>query len=79
MLDHETMTHYYLGLAVRATGNVRELFKCSYVPTWETHGSVYNAVIGPFRTKRGAVFMRDFGRSNPHLQNVADAERIAKQ
>lgn len=35
-------------------------------------------VIGPFKTKRGAEFMARHGRgSNPHIQSVYDAERIA--
>lgn len=38
----------------------------------------YAALIGPFRTKRGAQFMARYGRNNPHIRNVADAERLAK-
>jgi hypothetical protein len=72
-------TKFYLGLAVQPHRYVREVFRCAYVPTWETHGSSYNAVVGPFRTKRGAEFMRDHGQGNPHLQTVDDAERIAMQ
>lgn len=37
------------------------------------------AVIGPFRTVRGAEFMRQYGEGNPHCQTVGDAERLAKQ
>ena len=54
--------------------------RCGFAnPTQATHGHLYGAVIGPFRTKRGAQFMAKHGRSNPHLQTVDDAERIAKQ
>lgn len=35
-------------------------------------------VIGPFKTLRGAKFMRDFGFNNPHCQDVNDAEKLAK-
>ena len=37
----------------------------------------FATVIGPFRTLRGARFMREHGRGNPHIQCVNDAERIA--
>jgi hypothetical protein len=65
----------YLGLKQ----NNREVFKSATTPTQESHGHLYNAIVGPFRTMRGAKFMRDHGARNPHVQNVADAERIAKQ
>lgn len=48
-------------------------------PTQATHGAVYNAVIGPFRTMRGANFMALYGQGNPHCRTVADAERLAKK
>lgn len=56
-----------------------EIFKCDYIPTFETHGKIYNYVIGPFLTKRAAVFMKNHGNSNPHCQCVADAEKLAKK
>lgn len=65
---------YFIGLKE----GKRELFKCELIPTVELYGDQYLAVIGPFRTKRGAVFMRDYGAGNPHCRCVADAERIAK-
>lgn len=55
-----------------------EVFDYDHEPT-DRDGLPYIAVIGPFRTKRGAHFMADYGRGNPHLQTVSDAERIAKQ
>lgn len=57
----------------------REVFTSFLRPISETHGHLYGAVIGPFRTKRGATFMTLYGRGNPHVQNVADAERLAKK
>jgi hypothetical protein len=52
------------------------------VTTPEPHeyrqGYQFAYVIGPFRTKAGAIFMRDFGRGNPHCRCVAEAERLAK-
>lgn len=59
------------------TPNTRVVFRNVLEPTPETHPQ-YSAVIGPFRTVRGARFMAQFGANNPHCQTVADAERIAK-
>jgi hypothetical protein len=69
----------YLGIVSRESGvRFREVFRSDQIPTMESTGGRYAAVIGPFRTARGAEFMRRHGESNPHLQTVADAERIAK-
>ncbi len=57
----------------------REVFPASQGPTEELYGSLYSAVIGPFKTQRGANFMAQYGAGNPHLQTVEDAERAAKQ
>jgi len=65
----------YVGI-INGTGR-REVFECTFVPTMETHGTLYAAVIGPFETMRGARFMAEHGAANPHVQCVADAERIA--
>ena len=67
------MSKFYLGLNFP----VRELFRAEETPTKQSHPQ-YAGVIGPFRTKRGAEFMRKCGRNNPHCQTVADAERLAK-
>lgn len=67
---------FYVGIKPNA---VYETFKSQDEPTQESHGKQYNAVIGPFRTKRGADFMAKHGKGNPHIQHVNDAERIAKQ
>ena len=65
---------FYLGIK----GTARKVFKSDVTPTQETHGEQFNAVIGPFRTKRGAMFAAAFGHNNPHFRTVADAERIAR-
>ena len=57
----------------------REVFQASQGPTEELYGDLYSAVIGPFKTQRGANFMVQYGTGNPHLQTVEDAERIARQ
>ena len=54
------------------------VFKSDIEPTTKSHGAFYSHVIGPFRTLRGAHFMIDYGRGNPHCQTVSDAEHLAK-
>jgi hypothetical protein len=56
----------------------RELFWSDFVPTYESHGNKYKYAIGPFRTKRGAEFMRDYGEGNPHCRSTNEAEKLAK-
>lgn len=65
----------YLGL----NEGRREIFRHDREPTRESHGQTYFAVVGPFRTLRGAHFMRDYGAGNPHCLCVRDAERIGKR
>jgi hypothetical protein len=65
------MRKLYLGLPRR------DIFRSATTPTEQSHGKAHKAVIGPFRTMRGAIFMRDFGSNNPHCQTVAAAERLA--
>ena len=75
-----TKYHYPLQyVGIRIDTGKRERFTYTGTPVRETHGHLYAAVIGPFQTVRGARFMAEHGRNNPHLQTVADAERIAKQ
>lgn len=69
-------TYFYLG---RTPAGGRIVFKCDTTPTRASHGDKFNSVVGPFRTKRAAMFMMAFGHhNNPHLQQVSDAERLAK-
>lgn len=70
-------TRIYLGL--RTDPYTREIFRAASTPTTATHGAKYVAVIGPFQTRRGAEYMRDYGRNNLHYRTVADAERIARR
>ena len=64
----------YLGIA---EGGGREVFLSATVPTERSHGQLFLCAVGPFRTRRGANFMRDYGRGNPHCRCVAEAERLA--
>jgi hypothetical protein len=68
-------TRVYLGLAE----GKREVFRASATPTRATHGTKYAAVVGPFRTVRGARFMQNHGAGNPHCVTVWQAERLGKK
>ena len=73
----EMASRYYVG-SNQAAG-IRQVFKADQTPTVETHGHIYKSVVGPFRTKRGAMFHAAVGANNPHVQHVNDDERIAKR
>ena len=69
-------TKIWLGLNGTIKGDApRQIFRDAETPSPDRYS--FAAVIGPFRTMRGAIFMRDHGRGNPHCQCVADAERLA--
>lgn len=68
-------TRPYVGID---SDGFRFVFRSPTAPTWETHAYKFAACIGPFRTVRGADFCAKYGKGNPHIQCVADAERIAK-
>jgi len=55
------------------------IFKAPAQPTESSHGKIYRFVIGPFRTVLGAKIMERFGRGNPHIQHVSDAEKFASK
>lgn len=68
---------YWIGIH-KETGNRFEIID----PETPARGGKYPefcAVIGPFRTRRGAAYMRDFGTNNPHLQSADDADRLASE
>jgi hypothetical protein len=71
-------TKLYVG---RIANKPSVVFRSATTPTFESHGSLYNCVIGPFRTRRGADWMADpqKGQNNPHCRCVADAERLASK
>jgi hypothetical protein len=39
----------------------------------------YKNIIGPFKTKRAALWAEKYGLKNPRFQQVDDAERLAKE
>jgi len=54
------------------------LFRSAATPAQETHGHLYKAVIGPFKSKVGAGYFARYGRNNPNIRTAADAERLAR-
>jgi len=54
------------------------LFRSSTIPTEMSHGHLYTAVIGPFKSKVGASYFARYGRNNPHIRTADDAERLAR-
>ena len=54
------------------------LFHSAAIPTKQTHGHSYMAVIGPFKSKVGAGYFARYGRNNPNIRTAADAERLAR-
>ena len=67
---------YYLGK--RPQGDW-VLFCSVHTPTQETHGHLYTCARGPFRTRLAARWFNRYGRGNPHVCTVADAERLAHE
>ncbi len=65
-------------IVAHAGGRADEIFACETVPTFESHGNRYGAVVGPFRTKRAAIFMSRT-HPNPHCRTVSEAERLVKK
>lgn len=65
---------YFVG--VKPDGSYH-VFKHHEIPTEKDFGLAFNATIGPFKTKYGALFMAKYGRNNPNCQSVFDAERLA--
>ena len=69
------MSKWYVG-HIRGTRHL-EAFTSEKTPTPKDFPT-YAAVVGPFKTRRGAVWAEKYGYNNPHFQHVNDAERIAK-
>ena len=66
---------FYLGR--RPQGDLI-LFRSSKIPTKESHGHLFTAVIGPFKSKVGAHYFARYGRDNPHLHTAKEVERLAR-
>ena len=71
-----TRQRYYVGFFKGPGGKGRfaTWFASPTKPTQESHGRLYDAVVGPFRTKRGAVYMSE----NPSTPSVEQAELWAR-
>lgn len=69
----QTSKKFYVGF----NASKLTVFKTNLTPEPGSH-PMFMAVMGPFRTKRGAEFMAKYGHGNSHIQHVNDAERLAK-
>jgi hypothetical protein len=67
---------YYLG---RRPQGDWVLFASPVTPTKDSHGHLYTCAQGPFRTRLAARWFNRYGRDNPHVHTVADAERLARE
>lgn len=74
-MSKRTYTRPYVGLL---PSGKRETFRSVSIPTETSHGHIYRAAIGPFRTMRAAKYMVDSGQNNPHTQTVTECERLAQ-
>ena len=68
----------YVGFKKEKTGLTLQIFRSNRKPTASSHKK-FLSVIGAFKTLRGAKFMVHNGYNNPHVQQVSDAEQIAKR
>jgi hypothetical protein len=66
---------FYLG---RRGADDLVLFRSTAIPTKQSHGHLYTAVIGPFKSKVGARYFARYGQNNPHIRTADDAERLAR-
>jgi len=70
----KTKQKWYVGI----NDGKYEAFRTPTEPTRKTHSFLYAAVIGPFRTKRAAMWAEKNGNMNPHFYGVNDAERLSR-
>jgi len=68
--------HWYAGFENKTAKIVA--FYSNTEPTYDSFGHCYFAVIGPFKTKRAAIWFERYGNNNPHCYDVNAIEKIAK-
>jgi hypothetical protein len=66
---------WYVGIK---SANHYVAFRYAYSPT-ELDDLPYLAVIGPFTTKRAALWAEKYGPMNPHFRHVNDAEHFSRE
>ena len=75
-----TRSKIYVGIVAGSNAKHNyQYFRSATEPTFASHGHIFNAVIGPFRTKAGAYYMIHYGYMNPHCRTVSEAEKLAKK
>ena len=71
----------YTGVSISGNAQFtafRVIFRSNTVPTHESHGHLFKAVLGPFNTMRAAKAWKYFGYTNPHFTCVSEIEKHAK-
>lgn len=68
---------WFVGVPAKA-GEGYRAFQLRYRPTQAKQGRRFSYVIGPFRSKRAALWAEKFGFGNPAFTGVEAAERISK-
>ena len=59
---------------------IARAFPSTITPSESSHGWLFNAVVGPFRTRRAAEWAASpAAYNNPHYHHVRDAERIVAE
>ena len=70
---------WWVGYAISPEhGGPLLLIKSAITPTEQSHGAVFCSVMGPFVTKRAALFYVQHGQGNPHTCTVGECEAIAR-
>ena len=75
-MTKQTLKRWYVGISVFTMKY--KAFQSEAEPTSQSHGLYYIAVIGPFITRRAAIWTQEHGKGNPHFCHVTDAERLCK-
>lgn len=76
MTDQKRQKKWWVGKLIQT--NRFQAFKAESTPIESSHGDLYSYCVGPFKTKRGAMWAEKYGNNNPHFVTVNDAERYAK-
>lgn len=66
---YKRRTRFYVG----CTSGRREAFKANFTPTQATHGQIFSAVVGPFKTWLAALWFADHPHSPLCTVNEVEA------
>lgn len=70
---------WWVGYAISPEhGGPLLLIKSKITPTEQTHGAVFYSVMGPFVTRRAALFYVQHMHDNPHTCTVGALELVCR-